>query len=109
MRTPVADQVEFRIDFPAFLRTLSSRDQSMARRLEAEEPAKEVARRFGISPARVTQLRRSWLRQWRIFQDESSKSFRPASAASRGILNTTAGEERSTRDGRLRAFSDAQA
>jgi hypothetical protein len=78
MRTPVADQVEFRIDFPAFLGTLSSREQSMARRLEAEEPAKEVARRFGISPARVTQLRRGWLRQWRTFQDDSPKSFRPA-------------------------------
>jgi transposase-like protein len=98
-RTPVPDQVEFRLDFPAFLQTLSQREQNMAHRLESEEPAKEVARRFGISPARVTQLRRSWLRQWQSFQGDRDEKSQPHVASSRGAFPVTVNADRPNRSG----------
>jgi DNA-directed RNA polymerase specialized sigma24 family protein len=68
--TPVPDQVSFRMDFPAWLATRSVRDRELIGELIAGEQAKDAARRFGISAARVTQLRRDYLEDWRSFCDE---------------------------------------
>lgn len=69
--TPVPDQVCFRLDWPAFLRTLSRRDRRLARFLALGHSGKDAARQFGISPARVTQLRRHWRDRWLAFQGEA--------------------------------------
>jgi hypothetical protein len=82
-RTPVADQVAFRIDWPAFLQSLTERDRQMAHALAEDEPAKEVAQRFRVSPGRVTQLRRRWHRDWRDFQGEISTEHETASQPAR--------------------------
>jgi hypothetical protein len=70
-RTPVPDQVAFRVDFPAWLRTLTERHRRMAAALARGDAAKEVARRFGVSPVRVTQLRQYWQRQWQVFRGDA--------------------------------------
>ena len=70
-QTPVPDQVAFRMDWPAFLQTLSERDRRMALALAEDRPASEVAVRFGLSRARVTQLRQQWCQEWRAFQEEA--------------------------------------
>jgi hypothetical protein len=57
-RTPVADQACFRLDFPAWLKTLPLRDRNIARALAEGGRTSDVARRFGISLARISQLRR---------------------------------------------------
>jgi hypothetical protein len=69
--TPVLDQVVFRIDVPAFLQKLTERDQQIARALAEGHAAIGVARQFGVTPGRVTQLRQQWHREWLMFQDET--------------------------------------
>ena len=71
-RTPVADQVWFRIDFPAWLKTLSRRDRKVAQCLAAGRSTGDVARRFGISSARISQLRRELYESWQEFHGEAA-------------------------------------
>jgi hypothetical protein len=71
-RTPVPDQAAFRIDFPAFLRTLSHRDRELAQFLSLGHTASQAAARFRLSPGRVTQLRQRWCREWRLSQGEEA-------------------------------------
>lgn len=72
--TPVVDQVCFRLDWPAFLRTLSRRDRALIQFLSLGHSAKAAANEFKLSPPRVTQLREQWQREWRAFQGEAENS-----------------------------------
>jgi len=65
--TPPDEQAAFRIDFAAWLRRIGKRRQRVARRLMLGERAHEVARRVGVSPGRVSQLRRELERDWEAF------------------------------------------
>ncbi|MEK6236787.1 MAG: hypothetical protein N2C14_18935 [Planctomycetales bacterium] len=74
-RTPVADQAAFRLDFPAWLATLSVRNRDVAEEMAVGETTTNLARRFRISPARVSQLRKEFKESWDQFhlpQDEKS-------------------------------------
>lgn len=66
-RTPVFDQVQFRIDFPNWLARLSRRDQRVARWLALGHGTGATARRFRISSGRVSQLRQEFYDSWREF------------------------------------------
>jgi hypothetical protein len=66
-RSPVPDQVCFRIDFPAWLNTLSERDMRVVEDLMAGERTLDVADKYGLSPARVSQLRRAFMDGWQTF------------------------------------------
>ena len=68
--TPVPDQVSFRLDFPAWLATRSIRDRELIGELIVGERSQDAARRFGVSPARIAQLRRAYLEDWRAYCDE---------------------------------------
>jgi DNA-directed RNA polymerase specialized sigma24 family protein len=68
--TPVPDQVSFRMDFPAWLATRSSRDRELIGELIAGERTSDAARRFGISPSRISQLRLAYLADWLSFCGE---------------------------------------
>lgn len=72
-RTPILDQVCFRIDFPAWLESLPPRDRNIARALAAGERTTDVARRFGVSLARISQLRRKLERSWLAFHGEEAE------------------------------------
>lgn len=65
--TPPPDQAAFRLDFPAWLLTLSARDRDIARTLAAGHSAKDVSERFGLSPGRVTQIRQQLCDGWVVF------------------------------------------
>jgi DNA-directed RNA polymerase specialized sigma24 family protein len=69
-RSPVGEQVAFRLDIPAWLGTLSARNRRIVGRLLLGESTKRVARRFGVSPGRVSQLRREFRAAWRRFTEE---------------------------------------
>ena len=71
-RTPVPEQASFRVDFPAWLRTLSRRDRKVAKCLAAGHSTGEVAQRFGFSSARVSQLRRELYESWQEFHGEAA-------------------------------------
>jgi hypothetical protein len=70
-RTPIVDQVWFRIDFPEWLRRLSRRDRRVALVLAEGNRTNDVARQFRLSPGRVSQLRRQLYDTWQTFHGEA--------------------------------------
>ena len=71
-RTPIPDQVCFRIDFPEWLSSLSNRDRCVAEALANGDSTGEIARRFRISAGRVSQLRRELHASWDAFHAEDA-------------------------------------
>jgi hypothetical protein len=62
--TPIPDQVVFRVDFPAWLRTLTGRERRLIRASARGERTKDLSKQFGVSPGRISQLRREFERGW---------------------------------------------
>jgi hypothetical protein len=65
--TPVPDQVAFRIDWPAWLATLTGRERRMIRAMAQNEPTLDLRKQFELSPARISQLRREFHDGWTRF------------------------------------------
>jgi hypothetical protein len=65
--TPVPDQVQFRIDFPAWLATLTGRERRLIRLMARNERTLDLSRQFELSPARISQLRREFHDDWLRF------------------------------------------
>jgi hypothetical protein len=65
--TPVIDQVAFRIDFPAWLKTLTARERRMIRAMAQNERTLDLSKEFELSPARISQVRREFYLDWRRF------------------------------------------
>jgi len=65
--TPVPEQVAFRLDFAAWLSTLSPRNRLIVRSLPLAESAQKVAEQFGLTPGRLTQLRQEFMSSWLRF------------------------------------------
>jgi len=66
-----AETAASRIDFPAWLKTLSRRDRKIALKLGAGERTGVVARLFRMSEGRISQLRRELLATWLRFHGEA--------------------------------------
>jgi hypothetical protein len=66
-RTPPDEQAAFRLDFPAWLYRRSERDRRVIDDLMRGERTLDVANRHGLSPARVSQLRREFMEDWQHF------------------------------------------
>jgi RNA polymerase sigma factor (sigma-70 family) len=67
-----AETAACRIDFAAWLRSLPKRSRRVAEMLAKGEPTKAVARRFHVSPGRISQLRRELMNHWQEFQGEAA-------------------------------------
>jgi hypothetical protein len=63
----VAEQVHFRLDFPAWRASRGERDRRLIDDLMVGERTRDAARKYGISPARVSQLRRELSLDWQRF------------------------------------------
>ena len=68
--TPPPDAAAFRIDFPDWLRTRTDRDRRIIDDMICDERTLDLARKHGISPARVSQLRREFMEDWERFCGE---------------------------------------
>jgi hypothetical protein len=68
-QTPPDEQCAFRIDFPAWRATHTERDRGIIDALLGERTL-DVAGKYGLSPGRVSQLRREFLTDWRRYCDE---------------------------------------
>jgi hypothetical protein len=64
-----AELAASRIDYPAFLATLSARNRQIAELLATGEKTSHVATRFGLSLARVSQLRQEFKAAWEAFHE----------------------------------------
>lgn len=78
-RATPADVAATRLDFAAWLRTLSTRNRKLALTLAQGETTTRVAEQFGISLARVSQLRHELKAAWEAFHGETAAP-RPAAA-----------------------------
>lgn len=63
-----ADQACFNLDFAAWLQTWSSRQRQIITALASGQRTLAVARKFGVTEGRVSQLRREFERSWQHFQ-----------------------------------------
>jgi RNA polymerase sigma factor (sigma-70 family) len=69
-RTSVPDQAAFRIDFPNWLNQLSPRHRKVAELLINGYSTSETAHQAGVSPGRISQLRRELHADWHRFHGE---------------------------------------
>ena len=65
-----AETAAARLDVAQWLRRLTSRNRRLAKLLASGETSKTAARQFGITSARVSQLRQELRRSWMAMQDE---------------------------------------
>ncbi len=72
-QSPVPDQVIFRLDFPAWLLTLSDRDSRIVEEMMLGAKTSDLAEKFKVSPARISQLRRELFQSWSTFSGESGE------------------------------------
>jgi hypothetical protein len=77
-QTPVPDQAAFRIDWPAWMKTRTHRDRQIIDDLMAGERTLDVSRKYGISAARVSQLRQEFHDDWQRFCEEMPEATQPA-------------------------------
>ncbi|HZY85531.1 MAG TPA: hypothetical protein VFE78_11925 [Gemmataceae bacterium] len=75
-QTPPDQQCAFRIDFPAWRAGRTERDQRVLDDLMVGERTLEVAGRHGLSPGRVSQLRREFRTDWRRYCGDLPPSAR---------------------------------
>jgi hypothetical protein len=66
-QSPVPEQAAFRLDFPAWLARRCERDRRLVEDLMAGERTLDAARKHGLTPGRVSQLRRALHDDWRAF------------------------------------------
>jgi hypothetical protein len=68
-QSSVPEQVVFRVDFPAWLLTLTDRDHRVAEQMALGNRTLDLARGFSLSPGRISQLRQQLCRSWQHFQE----------------------------------------
>jgi len=66
-RTSVPDQVQFRIDFPQWRRTLTRRRRVLMEAMALGHRTSDLAGMFMLSQGRVSQVRRELCESWRAF------------------------------------------
>jgi hypothetical protein len=69
-RSPVPDQVAFRCDFPRWRSSRCDRDRRLIDELMLGERTLDIARRHGLTPGRISQLRRELHTDWQRFCGE---------------------------------------
>ncbi len=70
-RATPAELAAARIDVQDWLDQLPRRDRNIAVRLAMGDRTSHVARQFGVSPARISQLRQELQASWKAFQGET--------------------------------------
>jgi len=65
--TPVPDQAQFRLDFRAWLTTLTPRERRLIRAMLLNERTSDLSKAFELSPGRISQLRREFQKSWRKY------------------------------------------
>jgi hypothetical protein len=71
-QSPVADQAAFRVDYPAWVAQLEPRNREIVRDMALDLRTGELAARHRISAARISQLRREFHLDWRLFHGEEA-------------------------------------
>jgi hypothetical protein len=70
-RAPVVDQVAAKMDVGAWFATLTKRMKEIAKDLAFGCSTSEVAKKYGVTAGRISQLRRMLEESWAAFQQEA--------------------------------------
>jgi hypothetical protein len=65
--SPVPDQVVFRLDFPAWLGTLSQRNRALVEDMALGEKTHKLAQKYRLTQGRISQMRRYFEQDWSRF------------------------------------------
>lgn len=84
-RSDPAEQAAFRVDFEAWLASLSTRRRRVAALLAEGRTTGEVARRLGVTPAAISQARVVLALSWRHFQGEPAGPCRSGQGGTAGV------------------------
>ena len=76
-QTPPDEQAAFRIDFPAWIKTHSDRNRRLIEDLMLGERTFIVAAKYGLSAARISQLRREFQVDWLRFIADPAEADTP--------------------------------
>jgi hypothetical protein len=71
-RADVPELAAFRVDFAEWLRMLTRRDRKIISAMATGERTKDLAERFRLSQARISQLRGQYERMWNAFQGQTT-------------------------------------
>jgi len=74
-RASVPDQVGVRLDFASWFATLTKRMKEIAKDLAFGWSTKEVAQKYGVTSARISQMRRMLEESWMEFQQEAAPAL----------------------------------
>jgi hypothetical protein len=74
--SPVPDQVAFRLDFPLWLGARSGRDRRIIADMARQERTSDLARKYRLSPGRISQLRQAYETDWKCFWDATPNGRR---------------------------------
>jgi hypothetical protein len=66
-RTPPPDQAAFRLDFPVWRRRHTHRDRRLIDDMMRDERTKSLAKKYGLSEGRISQMRRAFHDDWHVF------------------------------------------
>jgi hypothetical protein len=69
-KSPPDETVCFKLDFTAWLASLSQRDRAFVEDVMIGERTLDVADKYGVSPGRIAQKRREYCQSWRTFCGE---------------------------------------
>jgi hypothetical protein len=86
MQAPIPEQVCFRLDFPRWRRRRCRRHRSVIDALVVGERARDVARRFGLTEGRISQIRHELYADWQQFCGEAT-AVRPRARTSHEVPN----------------------
>ncbi len=75
------ETVCFKLDFLAWLASLTERDRGIVEDLMIGERTLDVAKKYNVSPARIAQKRREYQQDWRNFWDEDDPTSVPSRSA----------------------------
>ena len=73
-KASIPDIAAFRIDFAEWLKGLTHRDRHIVAALARGDQTSAVADRFGLTPGRISQLRRKYEHLWLTFQGEPARN-----------------------------------
>jgi hypothetical protein len=68
--TPPPDAAAFRLDFPRWLASLGGRNRDIAEDMALGHRTQDLSAKYGVSPARVSQLRGEFCLDWHRFHGD---------------------------------------
>jgi len=77
-KSPPDETVCFKLDFLAWLASLTERDRAIVEDLMIGERTLDVAKKYKVSPARISQKRREYQQDWRNFWGDDDPTSVPS-------------------------------